>query len=222
MASLSKSAPPLPADADWTEVGIDDPRILWKSDPHLVHGTLAPLVDPDTGIIFTGGVDGSGTRAEINTIAATDPRIRFMVNTGEAGGYRETGGIVPLGIDPPKMPALIQPDGSLAAFRVELWLPGSLTEKLTQSNKEVRIAIESERVLNAPTEQTVAPLPPSHLRRADASGRPDTRITGFKLDRLVPYDATDTDMKSIRYQEGFNHFVSPWIVAIADPSASID
>jgi RHS repeat-associated protein len=227
-ASLKKAAPPLPADADWTEVGIDDPRIIWKSDPHLVHGTLAPLVDPDTGIVFTGGLDAAGTRAEINTIAATDPPIRFMVNTGQAGGYRETGGIVPLGIAPPKNVSLTGPDASLSAFHVELWLPGSITEKLTQSNNELRIAIESERVLNAPTEQTVAPLPPSHLRHGDINGKTDTRIatdptlSKFKLDRLVPYDATDPDMKSIRYQEGFNHFVSPWIVAIADPRASVD
>ena len=221
-ASLSKAAPPLPADADWSEVGIDDPRILWKSDPHLVHGTLAPLVDPDTGIVFTGSSDASGTRAEINTIAATDPRVRFMVNTGEAGGYRETGGIVPLGIAPPPNVSLTGPDASLAAFRVELWLPGSITEKLSQSNNELRIAVESERVLNTPSEQTVSPLPPAHLRHADAFGHTDTRVTTFKLERLAPYDANDPDMKPIRYQEGFNHFVSPWVVAIADPRASID
>jgi RHS repeat-associated protein len=221
-ASLTKSAQPLPADADWTEVGVDDPRILWKSDPHLVHGTLAPLVDPDTGIIFTGGLDPSSTRAEINTIAATDPRVRFMVNTGDASGDRETGGIVPLGIAPPPNVSLTGPDASLAAFRVEAWLPGAITEKLAQSNNELRIAIESERVLGVTSDQTVAPLPPSHLRHADAFGHTDTRVTAFKLDRLVPYDAADPDMKLIRYQEGFNRFVSPWIVAIADPRASID
>jgi hypothetical protein len=74
-ASLSRRAQ-LPPGAGWTEVGVDDPRIIWKSDPHLVHGTLAPLVDPDTGIVFTGDVNDA-SQAEINTIAATDPRVRF-------------------------------------------------------------------------------------------------------------------------------------------------
>ncbi|MEA2163766.1 MAG: hypothetical protein QOK37_1893 [Thermoanaerobaculia bacterium] len=226
-ASLSKRAPPLPSDADWTEVGVDDPRIIWKSAPHLVHGTLAPLVDPDTGIVFTGDVNAT-SQAEINAIAATDPRVRFMVNTGEQGGYRETGGLVPLGIEPPRGVSLNGPDASLAAFRVELWLPGSIAESLTNSNQELRLALESERIPNAATEQTIAPLPPSHLRHTDANGRTDTRITNdplltkFKMERLVPYTATDPEMKPIRYQEGFNHFVSPWVVAIADPRASVD
>jgi RHS repeat-associated protein len=225
-ASLKKQAPPLPADADWTEAGIDDPRILWKSEPHLVTGTLAPLVDPDTGIIFTGNVNAATAKAEINTVAATDPRVRFMVNTGDPSGYRETGGIVPLGIAPPPTVSLTGPDASLAAFRIEMWLPGSIADSLP--NHELRLALESERVLNATTEQTIAPLPPAHLRRASINGTVDARIAAdgtlskFKLARLVPYDANDADMKSVRYQEGFNHFISPWIVAIADPRASID
>jgi YD repeat-containing protein len=226
-ASLKKQAPPLPPDADWTEAGIDDPRIIWKSQPHLVHGTLAPLVDPDTGIVFTGDVSAT-SQAEINTIAATDPRIRFMVNTGDQSAYRETGALVPLGIAPPSNVTLTGPDASLAAFRLELWLPGSIAESLTNSNQELRLALESERVLNAPSEQTVAPLPPSHLRHATIDGKADARIVNdptlskFKLDRLVPYDANDAEMKSIRYQEGFNHFTSQWVVSIADPRASID
>ena len=225
-ASLSRPAPPLPPDADWTEVGVDDPRIIWKSAPHLVHGTLAPLVDPDTGIVFTGDVNAT-SQAEINAIAATDPRVRFMVNTGEQGGYRETGGLVPLGIEPPA-DIVKGPDGSLAAFRVDLWLPGSIAESLTNSNKELRLALESERIPNAATEQTIFPLPPSHLRHTDALGRTDTRITNdprltkFKMERLVPYNANDPEMKPIKYQEGFNHFVSPWVIAIADPRASVD
>ena len=227
-ASLKKAAPALPANADWSEVGVDDPRIIWKSDIHLVHGALPPLVDPDTGIVFTGDISETTARAEINTIAATDPRVRFMVNTGEAGGYRETGGIVPLGIAPPSTVNLVSPNGSLAAFRVEMWLPGAITESLTQSNKELRMAIESERTSGIAAEQTIAPLPPSHLRRATAGNTADSRtandttLSKFKLERLVPYDENDADMKSVRYQEGYNHFVSPWIVAIADPRASID
>ena len=40
--------------------GEDDPRIVWKSpkpgpnDPPLAAGTLAPLIDPETGILFAG------------------------------------------------------------------------------------------------------------------------------------------------------------------------
>jgi RHS repeat-associated protein len=227
-AALRNQSPPLSADADWIEVGIDDPRILWKSEPHLVHGTLAPLVDPDTGIVFTGDVNALTARAEINTVAATDPRVRFIVNTGAQGGYRETGGIIPLGIAPPSGLIPQVPDSSLAAFRVELWLPGSLTDALIHSNNEVRVALESERVLNVPSQQTIAPLPPSHLRRGTIDGKVDSRIAGnatlskFKLSRLVPYDANDPEMKPLRYQTGFNHFVSPWVVAIADPRASVD
>src|SRR5258706_14986407 len=107
-----------------------------------------------------------------------------------------------------------------------MWLPGSIADNLP--NNELRIALESERVLNAPTEQTIAPLPPSHLRHATIDGRVDTRIANdtalskFKLERLVPYDANDSDMKSLRYQEGYNHFVSTWIVAIAVQRSSVD
>jgi len=219
-ASLKQQAPPLPAGADWTEVGVDDPRIIWKSEPHLVTGALAPLVAPDTGIVFTGNVDALTGKAQINTIAATDPRVRFMVNTGGQTGDRETGGIVPLGIAPPPAVTLTGPDASLAAFRLDLWLPGAIADALP--NNEIRVALESERVLNAPTEQTIAPLPPSHLRQSTIDGKTDSRISNFKLERQIPYDANDADMKSLRYQEGFNHFVSPWVVAIADPRASVE
>jgi YD repeat-containing protein len=219
-ASLKKRAQ-LPPDADWTEVGVDDPRIIWKSDPHLVHGTLAPLVDPDTGIVFTGDIDATA-QAEINTIAATDPRVRFMVNIGDQSGYRETGALVPLGIAPPTTVMLTGPDASLAAFRLELWLPGSIADSLASSNGELRMALESERVLGVATEQTVAPLASAHLRRATIEGNADPRAANFKLSRLVPYDPTDVEMKSIRYQEGYNHFASPWVVTMTDPRAAKD
>ncbi len=219
-ASLKKKAQ-LPPDADWTEAGVDDPRIIWKSAPHLVHGTLAPLVDPDTGIVFTGDVNGTA-QAEINAIAATDPRVRFMVNTGDPTGYRETGALVPLGIAPPSTVTLTGPDASLAAFRLELWLPGSIANSLTNSNQELRMALESERILGVATEQTVEPFAPAHLRRTTIEGGADPRVANFKLSRLVPYNSTDPDMKSIRYQEGYNHFASPWVVTMTDPRAAKD
>src|SRR5207244_8761897 len=52
--SLQSPASALPSGADWTEVGADDPRIIWKSAEHLVHGTLPPLVDASTGFLFAG------------------------------------------------------------------------------------------------------------------------------------------------------------------------
>jgi hypothetical protein len=86
-------------------------------------------------------------------------------------------------------------------------------------------ALESR--LNAPTAQTIT-TPTSDLHPLTLGGGVDARIANdptlsrFKLDCLVPYDANDADMKPIRYQQGFNHFVSPWVVAIADPRASVD
>jgi YD repeat-containing protein len=117
---------------------------------------------------------------------------------------------------------LTGPDASLAAFRLELWLPGSIAESLTNSNQELRMALESERVLGVATEQTVAPFAPAHLRQATIEGTADPRVANFKLSRLVPYDPTDPEMKSIRYQEGYNHFASPWVVTMTDPRAAKD
>jgi hypothetical protein len=43
-----------------------------------------------------------------------------MVNTVEQTGYRETGGIVPLGIAPPPTVTLTGPDASLAIHSATL------------------------------------------------------------------------------------------------------
>src|SRR5207253_2664663 len=114
---------PLPPGADWAEVGADDPRIIWKSPQHLVRGTLPPLIDPSTGFLFTGDVN----TPHMNVIAAVDPHLRVLVNTGN--GLGEATGIVPLGIDPP--PNVVSgPDGSLAAFTVEANLPAGMNPQL--------------------------------------------------------------------------------------------
>ncbi|HVR39063.1 MAG TPA: Ig-like domain-containing protein [Thermoanaerobaculia bacterium] len=209
---------PLPAGADWFELGADDPRIIWKSAPKTVLGTLAPVIDPDTGILFTGDVLGTRIRA----IAATDPHPRVMVNMGDAGGYQETGGIIPLGIDPPADAPLKNPGASLSVFRIEVTLPGSITESLVAAGNKLRFAVESERTLNGVTGQTPKPLPAAHLRRSDSAGKEDVRPApdAFSLSRIVPYDASDAELRKLRYQSGYNRFVSPWIVALADPRAS--
>ncbi|MFL6244945.1 MAG: Ig-like domain-containing protein [Thermoanaerobaculia bacterium] len=218
LAAASAETPPLPSGADWFELGVDDPRIIWKSAPKTVMGTLAPVIDAETGILFTGDVQATRMRA----IAATDPHPRVMVNTGDPAGYRETGAIVPLGIDPPTTVTLTGPDASLSTFRIEVTLPGSITESLVAAGNELRFAIESERTIHAVTGQTPDPLPVAHLRRATATGGEELRPVpaGFRLSRLVPYDQTDPALYKLRFQRGYNRFVSPWVVALADPRAS--
>ncbi|HWW60322.1 MAG TPA: DUF6531 domain-containing protein, partial [Thermoanaerobaculia bacterium] len=218
LKALNTPTPPMPPGADWFEVGADDPRIIWKSAPKTVEGTLAPVIDPETGILFTGNV----LQTKMRAIAATDPRPRVMVNTGDPGGYRETGAIVPLGIDPPANAPLVGPDASLSVFRLEVTLPGSITESLVAAGNQLRFAVESERTVNGIAGQTPDPLPVSQLRRATATGGSELRPASdaFHMSRIVPYDATDPDLRKLRYQRGYNRFVSPWIVAIADPRAS--
>ena len=63
-----------PGKIDAWDYGVDDPRIIWKSSPHLVHGTLPPLVDPSTGFLFTGDVNTS----HMGVVAAIDPRLRVV------------------------------------------------------------------------------------------------------------------------------------------------
>ncbi len=196
LASITAQAATLPATADWYEVGADDPRILWKSKPHLVAGTLAPLVDADTGFVLAGDVAGK----KMNVLSATDPRLRVV-----SGAY-ELASVVPLGI-----PA----STNTAAFHLELSLPGAIADSLD-------VSVESERVLGADTEQTPAPYPPSHLRRVRRDGTPDARPASLALRRLLPSDASDPDLVKLRYQRGYNRLVSDTVVALADPRASKD
>ena len=171
--------------ATWMEVGLDDDRILWKSEPGLVKGTLTPLFDPQTGIVFTGDVNTT----RVNVVAATDPHLRVLVDSG-TGSLSEAGGIVPLGIAPPA--GVLTGNGSLAAFRIEVGLPGSITKTL---NQPLVMALDNERV------------PGAKIGTA-------TEVT---LTRFAPIDDNDPKLK---YQEGFNRFLSPWIVAVADPRAA--
>jgi RHS repeat-associated protein len=210
-------------------VGADDPRILWKSDPGMVLGAAAPVFDTETGMIYAA----SGAR--VTTISAVDPRLRVRVNLGDESGLSDVGGIVPLGIAPPKnvqdringLPSCglggttqCRDNASLGAFRLEVALPGNMVDSLTNSEGELQLAVESERVTGAISEQTPSGFPRSHLRRTRRDGSAesgDRAASGFKFKRIVP----DELKGALRNQRGYNRFVSPWIVAIADPRASI-
>ena len=212
-------------------VGAYDPRIIWKSEKGIVTGTLPPVVDGDTGMVYAGEL----MKKALKVVAALDPRIEMKVDIGEETGLSEVGGVVPLGIAPPANVAAkindLDPCGgetarcrenaSLGTFRLELTLPGAIVDSLTKSNKQLQLAVESERVFNAPTDQTPAGFPRSHLRRFRRDGKaedPARAATNFKMQRVVPDDPALE--KELRHQRGFNKFVSPWIVALADPRAS--
>jgi len=193
-----------------SEVGADDPRIVWKSpdstDP-LVFGTLAPWFDPETGFLYAGSV----TTKKVSIVSAVDPRVRFVGDTG-TGALQRLDQIVPLGIKP-KAGSVSGENGSLAAFRVEAILPGSLAESL--EGNPVFMSLESEPVLDATAPQTPEPLPRANLRSTGL--RP---VTNFTLIHDAPLNTSDPEVARLRYQRGWNRMVTPWIVAIADPRAS--
>jgi YD repeat-containing protein len=170
-------------------VGAPDPRIVWTSAPGLVSGSLAPVIDPDTGILFAGQAQGKTTKV----VAARDPLLRVMVDSGN-GTSVPTNRITPLGVTAV---------GSSGVFRVEATLPGGITDSVPNMS----VAVESERVIGALTEDTPQPLPRAHLRNV-------------ALHRVLPDDFALA--AKLRSQRGFNHFVSDWIVAVADPRATKD
>jgi len=135
--------------------GLEDPRIIWRSAEPVASGTLAPLIDPDLGIVIAARLLGK----TLSVLSAIDPRIRVMVDIN--GILQEVSGIVPLGISQ-KGTGVDEP-GSLGAFRFEVTLPGAIAEAL---GGELRIAVESERVAGAPTAQTPDGFPRVHLRLA--------------------------------------------------------
>ena len=210
-------------------VGVDDPRILWKSETGVVGGSVAPVFDPYTGMVFASNMQ------KVKVLSALDPRVQVKVNLGDSAGLSEVGGIVPLGIAPPQdiqqridaLPACngatlaCKENASLAAFRLEVALPGNMADSLTQSNNELQLALESERIAGAITEQTPDGFPRAHLRRTrrDGSAESPNRIpANFKMRRIVPEELRG----ALKMQRGYNRFISPWIVAIADPRASKD
>jgi RHS repeat-associated protein len=202
-------------------VGAPDPRILWTSEKGMVNGNVTPIIDPDTGIVFAGklllDLEKNPGDTAMSVIAALDPRIQLRADLGK-GGLAEVGGIVPLGVEPPA--GVINskdPNASLGAFRLQISLPGAIAEKLKGTT--LRLAVESERVPGAVVEQTPAPFPRTHLRMTTPAGNNDARASsGFAMTRDVP-----AGMESVlRRQRGFNRFISPWVISIADPRASKD
>jgi RHS repeat-associated protein len=232
---------------DLDTFGSDDPRIIWRGekpvDPNnpLAGGfntTLAAVADPETGMIFGGTLLKPWMRVQ----SGIDPRVSLKVNLG-TGELTEVQSIVPLGIQPRKeisdqleklvpcttsgldieQPTPCRENASQGVFRIEMTLPGALSNAV---GGDVRVALESERIPGAPTEQSKAPLPRAHLRQnrpADASGAtvpPEKRPVDFFLRRVIKDSYLSTpSLKYLRLQKGFNKFVSPWVIAIADPRA---
>jgi RHS repeat-associated protein len=94
--------------------------------------------------------------------------------------------------------ATVGSDPSLAVFRIEASLPAGVADHVGGA---LDIIIESELVPGAVAAQTEAPLPRAHLKLA-----------------LRPELAA---IPELRYQRAGNRWISPWVVAISDPRASI-
>ena len=216
-AGSPAGTPPTPIPNGPDGIGFDDPRIVWKSAPGMVTGTLPPIVDAETGFVYTGDVLGQ----KMNVVSAVDPRARFVGrNTASAVPFGELDRIVPLGVEGPAVPAgtIAPAPGTLAAFQVQLSIPGGVTEALSQP--VLHMALESERVLGSANSQSPAFLPRAHLRQTSRTGKKDSRSTVFALQHDVP--TSGPGLGNLRFQRGWNRMVSKWIVAIADPRASKD
>ena len=218
--------------------GIDDPRVVWHSASGASNTTLSAVGDPDTGFFFGGTIEGAYVRADVGT----DPQVTLKANL--AAGLTAITSVVPLGIQPAQtvtdpiaklapcgtsgldvqQPTPCQENASPGVFRIEMSLPGSMSGTSSLPGT-VDMAIESERVIDGMAEQTPDPFPPSHLRQfrppAGATpAQPENRSTKFSLHRILDDSATSGSQKYLRMQSGFNRYVSPWIVAVADPRAS--
>jgi RHS repeat-associated protein len=116
------------------------------------------------------------------------------------------------------------PDVAVGAFRVEAALPGNIARALADAGHELEFAIESELVEGVASAQTTAPYPKAHLRRTTASHVADRRPASFVLRRDLPVESDPARAleleRKLRHQSGYNRFVSPWVVPIADPRAS--
>ena len=219
--TAAKAIAGTPSDAN--EIGADDPRIIWKSEPGLTAGSQPPIFDASTGIIYGANMAARVVKA----VSAIDPVVKMKVNLGN--GLTEVGGVIPLGVAIPDhlkttidglcagKPAPCKENASMGAFRLEVGLPGGLLNSMP--NNELWMAVESERIAGAITEQTPNGFPRAHLRRKRRDGTSETgdRAAGnFKFKRVVP----DALASQLKFQRGYNRYMSPWIVAISDPRAS--
>jgi RHS repeat-associated protein len=162
-----------------------DPRIVWRSERPLASGTLAPVVHPRNGYIFAGRMLEKTT----SVVSAIDPTVRIVDVKRET----DMRAIVPASIAAPS---------PLAAFRIEVDLPGAMNESL--SGNAVTFDVESERVVGAKTEDTPPGWPRAHLR-------------GLPFHRSVP-----DSMTALRHQDGYNRWISDPVIALADVRASKD
>ena len=209
--ALTTSVPP---GGDPNDVGVDDPRVIYKSPYVYGAGAIPPLVDPQTGIAF-GGDSLSST---MRTAALFDPPVQVLADLGH-NKLEVVSGIVPLGVEPPKR-SPEYPKGALAAFRIRVTLPGDIAKVL--NGQKLQFALESERMPNELSEQTPVGMPRSHLRRNKRDGKEekDERKTDLVFTHEIQLDPSIDVDKDYRHQSGYNRLISPWIVAIADPRAS--
>ncbi|MCA1733171.1 MAG: hypothetical protein LC732_06155, partial [Acidobacteria bacterium] len=203
-------------------VGKPDPRILWRSEKPVASGTLAPLVDPRTGMVYAGRL----LQKKLEVIAALEPRLRVLVDLGD-GVLKDTGGIVPLGVSQKGTIEGGAPPGALAAFRLEIWLPGGIANALQGG---FRVAIESERVYKALAEQMPEGWPRAHLRLRRPDGPVlDARrggIPGLVFRDTLGGDAYDhprlgalrTKFKALAGRDPFGRFntIAPYTWALSD------
>ncbi|MFL6246086.1 MAG: Ig-like domain-containing protein [Thermoanaerobaculia bacterium] len=214
------------APAEAGEIGVDDPRILWASEPDTVFGTLVPLVDPETGIAFVGDV----TTKKMRIVAAINPKVRIVADLGDSNGLSEVTTVIPMGVpldQYTKQRLERSKTASASAFRVEMTLPGGLAKVLRDAGHDgVEIAVQSEVIPGAIAPQTPESLPKAHLRTKKPNGDSDPRDTRLVLRRDLPVDDQGKEIPELaeanRHQKGFNRFVSPWIFALADPRAAKD
>ncbi|HEV7766228.1 MAG TPA: hypothetical protein VGQ76_14580, partial [Thermoanaerobaculia bacterium] len=165
-----------------------DPRIVWRSANPLATGTVAPVVDPNTGFLYVGKTLQKTT----SVVAALDPKLTFRSVKGNVAMT----GIVPHGIAPP---AGFTTD-SLGSFRVETTLPGGISQSIESG--ALILAVDSERVFGAKTEDT-------------PDGWPHAHLTDLALRRVLP-----VTIPGLRHQSGYNRWISHPVVAIGDPRAS--
>lgn len=205
------------------EVGSDDPRILWKSKPPAAGeavSTLAPVFDPQTGMLYDGNIGSE----KMNVMSVQPPTLKVIQDLGNPGGPQPVDKVVPLGITPAadtlKCDPFVLPtcNASAAVFRILVNLPGSMSASLPGG--QFHVAVESEIVPGATSIQTPKGFPRAHLRQSTRAGTPDPRASTFAMQRAIP-DSSDADVQRLRYEKAYNQFVSPWVIAVADPRASI-
>ncbi|MHB9002080.1 MAG: DUF6531 domain-containing protein, partial [Thermoanaerobaculia bacterium] len=108
--------------------------------------------------------------------------------------------------------------GWLSTFQMKVTLPYALMETYPGG---LPLAVESERVPGAITEQLPLGFLPAHLRLQTAGGSADPRpAANFTLKSWIASLPPEVQA-DLRHQRGSSSFESPTIVIIADPRASI-